>query len=287
MTQEQKKEIAKLLRERISEFSSQKRAVAMLTNVSEATVIQMLKGNWESISDNMWRNIAKQIGFSVRGHWNYVPIVASKQLVNILKDAGESGNTYAVIANAGGSKSFTVEQYAKKNTNTFHVVCAEYFNRKVLLQEILSAMGIENTGYNVAEMMDTIVHTVMPMEEPVIQLDEIDKVNEQVLCFLITLYNRLHGRCALVITGTDYLVKRIERGVRMNKKGYKEIFSRIGRRFIHLKPITEEEVSEICKANGLKESGAIKQAWNECEGDLRRIERVVYKLRKKDMRIAA
>jgi len=238
MTQEQKKEITKMLKQRIGEFSSQKRAIAMLTDVSEATVINVLKENWESISDNMWRNIGKQVGFNTRGLWVYEPIIQSKQLINVLKDAGESGITYGVIAHAGGAKTFTAEQYSKKDTNTFHIVCAEYFNRKTFLSKILDAMGKENTGFNAPEMMDLIVKTAMPLDAPTIVLDEVDKLPESVLLFFISLYNRLDGHCGLVLMGIDFLSKRIDRGVRMNKKGYKEIFSRIGRRFIHLKPFT-------------------------------------------------
>jgi DNA transposition AAA+ family ATPase len=287
MTTEQKKEIQKLLRAHISTFSSQKRAVAALQDVSESTVIHILRDEWESISDNMWRNIGKQIGFSSKGVWHFVPIIASKQLTKYLDDAGDSGNTYAIIAKAGGTKTFTTSQYAKRNENTFHIECSEYFNRKVFLQKILDAMGKESMGYSVAELMEVILKNIMPMKNPVIVLDEVDKLPDPVFYFFITLYNQLNGKCGLILMATDFLSKRIDRGLRVNRKGYKEVFSRIGRRFIHLKDVDEGEVGEICRANGLKEAGLIKEVWNDCEGDLRRVQRMVYKFRKQEGKIAA
>lgn len=281
MTDSDKKEIQKLLKDRVSEFSSQRKALMTLNDVSEATGIQVLKGNWESISDSMWRNIGKQVGFNSKGSWRFVPIVASKQLANILDDAGESGNTYAVVANAGGTKTFTSAHYAKKDTNTFHIQCSEYWNRKTMLGEILSAMGKDNLGYSVAEMMEQIVKTVMPLDEPKIVVDEFDKLSDSLKYFFISLYNRLDGNCGLVIMGTDFMQKQIEQGVRKNKKGFKEIFSRIGRKFIHLKPVTENEVADICRENGLKDQALIKNIFNEFEGDLRRVKRMVYKFKKK------
>lgn len=287
MTDSQKKEIQRMLKDRVSEFSSQKKALMTLNDVSEATGIQVLKGNWESISDSMWRNIGKQVGFNSKGSWRFVPIVASKQLANILDDAGESGNTYAVIANAGGTKTFTSSHYSKKDTNTFHVQCSEYWNRKTFLSEILSAMGKDNLGYSTSEMMDLIVKSVMPLDEPKIVLDEFDKLSDSLKYFFISLYNRLDGNCGLVIMGTPFLQKQIEQGVRKNKKGFTEIYSRIGRKFIHLKPVSEAEVNDICRENGLADKGLMKSIYNEFEGDLRRVKRMVYKFRKKSEHMTA
>ncbi len=287
MTDNQKKEVQAMLKQHVSGFSSQKRAINALQDVSESTAINVIKGNWESISDSMWRNIAKQVGYTVRGVWKYVPIRASKVLIDLLDDAGESGNTYGVIAAPGGSKSYTTEQFAKKETNTFHVICSEYFNRKIFLQNMLSAMGKESNGYNVSELMEEIVKTVMPLESPRFVMDEFDKVPDPVLCFGITLFNRLEDKCGLLYTGTEYLKKRIERGVRMNKKGYREFYSRMGRRFIHLPIPIEQEVADICRANGLKDAELVKSVWNDCEGDLRRVKRMVYKFRRKEQKKTA
>jgi Cdc6-like AAA superfamily ATPase len=148
-------------------------------------------------------------------------------------------------------------------------------------------MGKENTGYNVAEMMDLIVDTLMRQENPLIILDEVDKLPDPVLYFFITLYNHLHGKCGIVLLATDYLAKRIINGRRINKKGYQELFSRIGRRFISLRGTDREEVAEICMANGLKDLTAINTIYNEYEGDLRRLERGVHKSRVRTMKNAA
>lgn len=287
MTLEQKKEIKKLLMAKVAEFSSQKKAAKSFQEVSESTIINIKNDRWESVSDNMWRNIAKQVGFSTKGVWHYAPIATSKMLIKYLEDAGESGNTYGIIAKAGGTKTFTTEQFCKRNENAFHINCAEYFNRKVFLQAILDEMGKENQGYTVAEMMQEIVKSIMPLDSPLIVLDEVDKLPDPVLYFFITLYNQLNDKCGLVLMATDFLSKRVERGIRINKKGYKEIFSRVGRRFIHLKDVEEHEVGEICRANGLHEPAHIKEVWNDCEGDLRRVKRIVYKIRKREAKRTA
>jgi hypothetical protein len=75
------------------------------------------------------------------------------------------------------------------------------------------------------------------------------------------------------------LEKRVKRDVRLNKKGYKEIYSRIGRRFISLEPASRTEIEAICRLNGIEDATAIRDIITEAEGDLRRVKRKVYALK--------
>lgn len=287
MTDHQKKEIQMLLKHYVEQFPSQAKAAASFKNVSEATIINVRTGKWESISDDMWRNIGKQVGFSNKGTWKMVETVDFKTLVRYFDDAREYSNVFAITAITGSGKTFTSEWYERNRANVYVVGCAEYFNRKVFLQKLMERMGKDNTGYNVSEMMDWVVETLMKQECPLIILDEVDKLPDPVLYFFITLYNKLHGKCGIAMLATDFLAKRIMRGRRMNKKGYQEIFSRIGRRFISLRGSDVKEVEAICQMNGLDDKQTITEIFNDYEGDLRRVARGVHKSRVRSMKKAA
>jgi Cdc6-like AAA superfamily ATPase len=287
MTDAQKKEIQILLKKHIEQYPSQKKAVDALRNVSEATVINIRTGKWESISDDMWRLIGKQIGFSAKGKWLFIPTSNSKTIMKYFDDAAEYGNVFAITADAGSSKSATAAHWEGKHHNAYHIECAEYFNRKVFLQNIMAKMGMDKMGYTVPEMMEEIVDALMKKENPLIILDEVDKLPDPVLYFFITFYNNLRGHCGIVLLATEYLAKRIVRGRRLGKKGYNEIFSRIGRRFISLKGVTKDEVEEIARQNGCDDPLTIASIYNECEGDLRRVERMVHKYKVKNQNKAA
>ena len=69
---------------------------------------------------------------------------------------------------------------------------------------------------------------------------------------------------------------RIEKGLRLNRKGYAEIFSRIGRKFVELPLLNSEDVAAVCVANGVSEAKAINGIVDEAEGDLRRVKRSVW-----------
>lgn len=62
----------------------------------------------------------------------------------------------------------------------------------------------------------------------------------------------------------------------MNRKGYAEIFSRIGRKFVELPLLNSEDVAAVCVANGVSEAKAINGIVDEAEGDLRRVKRSVW-----------
>ena len=280
MTHPQKLQIQTLLNEHCDRYDSQAKAAEALRVASEATVINIRKDKWDDISDDMWRKVGKQLGWRASGKWNIVPTRNYKTLMALFAEAQDYSAVLAITGKPGTGKSATATEYAGGHRNVHVIACSEYFNRKTFLSKILIAMGRENSGYTVNEMLDLIVETLMKQREPLLILDEADKLNDQVLYFFISLYNLLKDKCGIVLMSTNYLEKRLKRGVDNNKKGYKEIFSRIGRKFIALYDVRKAEVKAICEANGISDDLAITEIYNESEEDLRRVERAVHKKRR-------
>jgi Cdc6-like AAA superfamily ATPase len=287
MTDHEKKEIQMLLKTFVEGYPSQRKASDALRNVSEATIINIRRGDWESISDDMWRNVGKQVGYNHKTKWQMVETVDFKRLVHYFDDAREYGTVFAITAPAGSGKSFTAEWYESKRQNIYLVSCTEYMNRRDFLEALLSKMGKAHTGLRVSEMMETIVDTLLKKENPLIILDEFDKVSDSILYFFITFYNRLAGNAGIIIMATEFLALRINKGRKKCKKGYSEIYSRIGRRFMSIRGTDENEVKEICRANGISDVVALSSIYNECEGDLRRVNRGVHKYKMKALKKAA
>lgn len=78
---------------------------------------------------------------------------------------------------------------------------------------------------------------------------------------------------------TDYIKRRVDNGLRYNKKGYKEINSRIGRKFFDLNATSRNDVYAICQANGLTGEAEIRRVLKDAEtsdNDLRRVKRVIH-----------
>lgn len=270
--EEEKLEIRDRLVSYCEQKGSQNKGANSLNGVSPATVSKIINGDWALINEVMWRSIAAQIGMKQKS-WNIVETRDFKTLASLFADAQENAMVMAVCGEAGSGKTLAIRQYAESNPNVFVLCCNEYWNRKLFLQELLREMGRNPNGDTVGEMMSTIVSSLKKMEDPIIIMDEADKLSDQVMYFFITLYNQLEDHCALVMVATDYLEKKIKRGLRLNKKGYKEIYSRIGRKFIMLKGVGIGDITEVCMANGITAKSDIKSVIEDCDNDLRRVKR--------------
>lgn len=272
ITNEEKEMIRVRLGEYCEMKGSQKRAATSLVGVSPATVTQIVTGKWELINEKMWRNVAAQIGVK-QTRWNIVETRNYKALSDIFADAQENALVLAVCGEAGTGKSLTAAHYGAENPNVYVLACSEYWNRKTFLRELLRVMGKNPAGDTVGDMVDDVVMELKRRENPLIILDEADKLSDQVMFFFITFYNKLEDYCGIVLMATDYLEKKVRRGLRLNKKGYKEIYSRIGRRFVAMPGLSATDISDVCRANGVEGLREIDTVKKDCEGDLRRVKR--------------
>jgi hypothetical protein len=277
MNQTQKTQIAEKLQEYIHLMGSQNKA-ANAIGISGATVNHVVKHNWDNIKADMWRTIAAHLGIT-ESEWVTVQTRDFKLISSVLADAQNNSHVHAIIGNAGTGKTLTLRHYSNNNRNTYLLCCNEYWNKKYFLAELLTSMGRDISGMTVAEMMADVVRALKKMRKPLIIMDEADKLNDTVLYFFITLYNQLEDHCGIVMCATDHLAKVLRRGLKLNKKGYQEIFSRVGRSFIELKGVGSSDVAQICIANGVSDKESIKQVFEDCDNDLRRVKRKVHALR--------
>lgn len=282
MTRLDKEQVVIDLRIYCAKYKSQNAASKTLKNVSSATISQILNGKHDLISDDMWRNVAAQVRSGNAQEWHVVETRDFKVFNSLLTEAQEHSLVMAVIGPAGNGKSETMKRFAQPERNAYRLQCSEFWNRKYFLSELLTIMGRDFSGLTVGEMMQETVKHLKKQETPALLIDEADKLTDQVLYFFISFYNELEDHCAIVLSATDHLQKRIERGLKLNKKGYKEIYSRIGRKFIELKGIGSHDVAQICIANGISDKNLIQQVWEDSEGDLRRVKRKIHALKKQN-----
>lgn len=275
MNEIQKKQITQRLRNYCERYESQNKAAASMKGVSSATVSQMLNGNWDLIKDEMWRNVAGQIGYKDE-NWQPVFTRDFTILNKMLSDAKENSLVMAVTGNAGSGKSYAARYFSEQNKRVYLMSCNEYWNRKLFLAELLTSMGRDYSGFTVGEMMYEVVRGLKMQDRPLLILDEADKLSDQVLYFFITMYNHLENECGIVMTATNHLEKRLRRGLKLNKKGYNEIWSRLGRKCVELKGISAADITAVCEQNGVEGSKVIDKIINESESDLRRVKRMVF-----------
>ena len=53
----------------------------------------------------------------------------------------------------------------------------------------------------------------------------------------------------------------------------------MGKKFIELEDVGSTDVMQVCMANGINDRQTIKEIYEDCEGDLRRVKRKIHALR--------
>lgn len=271
---QRKVEIKKLTEAKIQLMGSA-RKYAEKIGVSPATITNLMGQNWPAIGPAMWKKLAEGCGLN-NGKWVTVHTANYKLMHKLLRDAKTYSEVYALIAPAGSSKTHSIDEWCHNNPDSYHIKCEAHWSKKEFLSKLLRSMGENPAGLGVNDLMDAVEEAAIKAQtSPVIVLDEVDKLRDELLYFFICIYNRLQGKCGILICATEYLKRRVEIGIQYRKKGFEELFSRVGGRFVEGKAPMAEDVAAIAKANGITNEAELEYIIRDSRGDLRRVERLV------------
>lgn len=272
-TTEQKKKIQELCKQQSTLTGSQNKFAAKI-GVSAAQLTNLAKNNWASLSNEMWSKLADGCGYKSED-WNVVRTANVVAITALMNEAKQYGETYAFLAPQGSSKTETIKMYARSNNNVAVVTCEEHWTKREFLRRLYQALGYTNESYSIAEYMDAIENVCRDTEQPLIVLDELDKLKDTMLLFFVSLYNRLHGKCGIFICCTPFLKVYVEKGIRKNKRGFAEFFSRTGGKFIIGSAPGAADIAAICNANGVTDQNEVDKILTDSTNDLRRVVRLV------------
>ena len=278
-TENQKNEIRDALSRYVRRYPSQKKAAASLRGVSEATLSVILAGKYENISSDMWSRLRSQVCSSMDGY-TLAETSARAALCGYLKKMQDDSSVMWITGPAGVGKSTTAREYAENGFNVFLLLCTQDMSRPDFMKELAACVGIDNAGMSIRDTFQAVINHLITLDRPLIIFEEADKLKDNVLLYFITIYNELEDRCGIVFLSTDAIKRRFDTGIAYNKIGFNELFSRIARRFVPLRPATRQEVEEICRCNGIEDKNAVRSVVAEAAealNDLRRVKRCISK----------
>lgn len=279
MRRTDKEEIRENLRQYVAKFPSQNKAAQSLQGTSAATVSSIVSGKFENISDEMFKKIASQLP-AVNKEWRIVETTGYQEMNYVMKDAQESKSVTWMVGEAGCGKTTSAKSYSSENAEAFLILCSEDMRKSDFIRDIAKRIGIKADGHSIRETLELIIDALIQMKSPLLIFDEADKLTERVFHYFIDLYNRLEDRCGIVFFSTSHIKRRMETGLRYNKCGYNEIYSRIGRKFFDLEQTSPNDVYAIATANGVTDKIRIGEVIKDTEGcdfDLRRVKKAVHR----------
>lgn len=275
--------------------ASDQQLATQIGKMSETVINHIRLRRWKDdpkmVSAEMFQRVAAFLNIDynwtvVKEDYNF------KKVFLTCAEAQMNSDSYAVSAPPGMSKTEAASDYARRK-NVFFLACSAHWTKKVFLEKMLQAMGERNApAEGMSQKCDRIVARLNSSVKPLVILDEADKLNDRIFQFFITLYNDTYTNCGFVFLGSVFFELHVNRRVQENGQGYAEFYSRIGREFTHLLPynIKHENktkdglarIAVICKANGLKNEIDIQEVFNTCDGDMRKVKRLVQNFKKKE-----
>lgn len=284
MTPTEKQMTIDALKAYVGRYPSRNKAAASLKGVSPATLSAILNGKLGIVSDEMLRSIREQVAPAAAAcGWQIVETGAFQEIRAAMRDAQEYKKVRWIVGDAGCGKTTAAAAYASENREVFTVLCDEDMRKSDFVREIARRVGLKSAGMRIRETLEAAIGRIQQMDAPLLVFDEGDKLNDNVFHYFINLYNHLEGKCGIVFMSTSYIEQRIEHGVNSNRKGYNEIYSRIGRRFFTIDPTTPMDVSAICHANGLTDNRQVSNvimATEKEDFDLRCVKGAIHREKK-------
>jgi type II secretory pathway predicted ATPase ExeA len=278
MEQKEKIKIADLLAVYVKQKGSANKAAKSL-EVSSAVISHLLNGKFESYSDAMFRKIGNGIGYNT-GELVFVDTTNAVSLKNHIDKAKKGKSVITILGDAGSGKSAISQNYEANNSDIIRIRCANHWDERYFLEQLLKAMGIKNSQNKVPYMMEAVVEGILKYDvPPVLFIDEIDKLRDSILMFLIPFYDDVKRKCTIVLFSTNYFKKRLEDGVRNRKKGFAELSSRYST-FVEMEQTSAADVKLYCEAQGITDKAVIKIIQKKSNCDLRIVEElvIIYKL---------
>ena len=278
--QRTKETIKSELNKHVAHIGSANKAAATL-GISNATISNIQNGKDELISAEMWRKIAAATGMKIEERWQHADIKPFEKLYGFFHNARMHSNVFALVTNPGGGKSYTLDYAREQGKNVYYVKCLRSTTERDFLTDLLRSMGKVPQTHRLNDMLKLLVRELQKAENPVIIVDEFEKVKTELFLLAIDLYNLLEGVCGLVFIGTPNLKNRIENGVGRNKLGYNEFLSRVGGKVIEIPAPTHSDAIKVITANGINDMGVIDHIIADSDDenhrvDLRRVKRLVH-----------
>ncbi|WP_367867867.1 AAA family ATPase [Pedobacter sp. WC2423] len=185
------------------------------------------------INDKYFIRLAKFIGFELStNNWTTKPTIQLKDMVTSLQIAKDNLDTAVLIGETGSGKTFSLDAFKSKYpTEVFTVKVGSSDNLPDLIGKVLIALNVVQPRHSTSARIAQIALRLKILREsgktPLLAFDEAEFMKYAALCAFKELFDILIKECALVLIGTEELIKNLERMQRYSKPGIAQLFRRI------------------------------------------------------------
>lgn len=260
MKNERKEQIVAAIKKEMKQTETSQNVWAKQSGIlSAATLSNILRGRWENVSEEMWTALE---ALALSYDWGYYPTVNANTIEAACQDAQRNNKFNVITAYTGAGKSTALNYYKRNNQNVYMLTCRSSFGAKDMASRIVQAIGIQTTGSRLIDVEDAIIRHLISTPNCLLILDSVSKLRKDAaLQFVGDLAEAIEGKAGLLVAGTEYLRDYVQKCVRVNKRGFREL----NRRVFHWTSLEgfnsqtmQRNAVQICRDQGITKEAQIK-----------------------------
>jgi DNA transposition AAA+ family ATPase len=239
---ELKQEAKELLIDFLEKKQVSKVKLANKIGVSNSVLTCVTQEQWENVSEEMLLKIVNALKFSP-GNYRIIKTGNFVTVQNLCEYVSRWHQMSGLIGFTGAGKTTALKHYYKSNPNVYYVECKKSVNNRQFFKELLNELGVsfDGTPY---DMFKRIVKEFKTKENPLLIIDEAGKLSHSQILSLHDLRNETEHNLGIILSGCKYFRENLEKGVKKEKIGIPEFYSRISI-WQNLNTPTNEEVKFI------------------------------------------
>ncbi len=251
ITNELKTRIIEKLAQSREMFSGSDAKFSVSLGINNAQYSRIKNGDTEKVlSEAQWISIARRLGVSLTNapEWKTAntPVF---QFITIQLEMCQTRSFSAILCDLSDiGKTFTAVHYAKTHKNVVYVDCSQVKSKQKLIRYIAKEFGVGSTG-KYADVYEDLVFYLKTISTPLIILDEAGDLQYEAFLEIKALWNATELTCGFYMMGADGLKEKMHRSINSKKVGYTEIFSRFGKRYGKVVPVSREESEKMLQAS--------------------------------------
>lgn len=223
------------------------------------------------VRDAQWLQWGNLLDISFRERkWN---TVETEVLVKIREEAlfcKEYSKSRIMVDDNSIGKTFTGKYLARTVENTFYVDCSQCKTQQIFIRTLAKAIGVESDGRFI-DVKAALKQYLQILDKPLVILDEAGDLDYKAFLEIKELWNATEGMCGWYMMGADGLQAYIKRGIKNQRVGFREIFSRYGNKYGKITPSGNEQktvfyrqlITQVVSAN-IKDKAKINDIVNRC-----------------------
>ena len=230
--------------------------IAEKLNISKATISEIMQGNHAKLSDKMLRKVASALEIKTASdEWSIVKTENMVIIHAVCEEAKLYSRFLAITGTSGQGKTTALKVFEAQNANSYYVLCNVLMSQKSFLQKIAQSIGLAQHG-NKEELLDRITTALKSKNKPVLLLDDVGKLKNDVYKILQLIYDECKSNTGIIISGVPFLENHITKLKERDKQSFPELYRRIAY-WERLQDLSNEMKRGIAKLHGITEVVAL------------------------------